>query len=263
MPDVAVAPDNLDAESRAFSQKRLTAPILLNSIPKSGSHLLRNILRMFVPVDQVYNEQFVQWPNLDQHLGAFDPRKNYLVSAHLLYSDRSAMIANRTRNILLVRDPYSWVLSQARFFVSDVFSSNFDHIKTGALTIDDLLSLMIFGIFQKSPPMRQQYEMYAVAWLGTNAHVLRYEDLLKHLKDIDSSAAEDYFTELLDRCGIKIPDDWKTRVTIGADRKQSATARENINQSPERFEFPDELPDKFKKLIDYSAPGLRQLFGYE
>ena len=77
MPEVSIAPDTIDEENAKFTQVSLSRSVFLNSLPKSGSHLLRNILRMFVPVDQVYGPQFVQFPNLNQHLGAFDENKNY------------------------------------------------------------------------------------------------------------------------------------------------------------------------------------------
>lgn len=262
MPDIAIAPDTLDAESQLFVQEPLKKSVLLNSIPKSGSHLLRNILRMFVLPEQVYKAQFIQWPNLNQHQAAFDPRQKLLISSHLLYSDRSAMLANRTHKILLVRDPYDWALAQARFFVSDVFSSNFDHIKNGSLTVDDLLGLMIFGIHQKSPSLKQQYDLYACAWLATDIYVVRYEDLVSHIKAINTVESEDYFEGVLNACGIGMPKDWRKRILIGSDRKQSATARENINTGASQFNFPNELPEKHKALVDYTAPGLRQLLGY-
>ena len=262
MPEVSVAPDTINEESAKFTQTSLSRSVLLNSLPKSGSHLLRNILRMFVPVDQVYGPQFVQFPNLNQHLRAFDENANYLISGHLLYSDNTAILANRTNKILLVRDPYSWVLAQARFFVSDIVSSNFEHIKNGALTVDDLIGLMIFGMYKKSPPMRQQYELYTVGWLTSDAYMVRYEDLVENINSIETDAAKDYFAELLDRCGIAVPGDWTERVIIGADRKQSATARENINTGDSLFEFPRELSEKHKQMVDFSAPGLRELLGY-
>ena len=263
MPEVSVAPDTINEENAKFTQVGLSRSVFLNSLPKSGSHLLRNILRMFVPVNQVYGPQFVQFPNLKQHLGAFDPNRRHLISGHLLYSDNTAILANRTNKILLVRDPYSWVLSQARFFVSDIVSSNFEHIKSGALSVDDLIGLMIFGMYKKSPPMRQQYELYAVGWLSADTHMVRYEDLLANVNSIDTDAARSYFTELLEKCGIAPPEDWKERVTIGADRKQSATARENINTGETLFDFPRELTDKHKQMVDFAAPGLRELLGYQ
>lgn len=262
MPEVSVAPDTINEESAKFAQTRLSRSVFLNSLPKSGSHLLRNILRMFVPADQVYGPQFVQFPNLNQHLDAFDENKHFLISGHLLYSDNTAMLANRTNKVLLVRDPYSWILAQARFFVSDVVSSNFEHIKSGALTVDDLIGLMIFGMYKKSPPMRQQYELYTVGWLTTDAHLVRYEDLVDNIASIETAASKAYFFELLDKCGISPPGDWKERVIIGADRKQSATARENINISEPTIKFPENLSDKHRQMVDFAAPGLRKLLGY-
>jgi len=262
MPDITMAPDTLNTESRKFKQKPLSKSIFLNSVPKSGSHLLRNILRMFIMPEQVYSTQFVQWPTLQQHVGAFDKNRQLLISAHLLYADNSAMLANRAHKLMLVRDPYSWVLAQARFFVSDVFSSNFDQIKSGALTIDDLIGLMIFGIYQKSPPMKQQYDLYATAWLATDAFVVRYEDLIEHIGAIERPEAQAYFKGLLAACGIEMPNDWKARIQIGSDKKQSPTARDNINDGAAKFDFPNVLSEKHKALVEYAAPGLRELLGY-
>ncbi|WP_293841589.1 hypothetical protein [Sphingopyxis sp.] len=72
MPEVTVKADTLDAENRRFVQAPLRQPVFLNSVPKSGSHLLRNIIRMFVPLDQQYARDFIQWPTLQQHRAAFD-----------------------------------------------------------------------------------------------------------------------------------------------------------------------------------------------
>src|SRR5262245_825645 len=91
MPVVRLAPDTLNEENAKFAQARLTKPVFLNSVPKSGTHLLRNIVRMFVPVDQQYMDQAIQWPNLKQHLRAFDARVNYMSWGHLLYSDMSVI----------------------------------------------------------------------------------------------------------------------------------------------------------------------------
>ena len=194
---------------------------------------------------------------------AFDESKKYLISGHLLFSDHTAILANRTNKILLVRDPYSWVLAQARFFVSDIVSSNFEHVKTGALSVDDLIGLMIFGMYKKSPPMLQQYELYVVGWMATDAYMIRYEDLVLHVSSIETDEAKSYFAELFERCGIDLPGDWKERVIIGADRRQSATARENINTGESQFDFPKELSVKHRQMIDFAAPGLRELLGYE
>jgi hypothetical protein len=258
---VKVKPDTLDAETVRFAPEPLRHPLFLNSIPKSGSHLLRNILRMFVPIDQQYREQFIQWPNLAQHLDAFSPARNYMSFGHLFFTDGPAIELAHVRKILLYRDPYDWVLSRARFYLSDEFQGELEHLKDGRISVDDLLTLMIFGIRTVVPSMNHMYELNVVAWLASDVFPLRYEELREQVNAIEAPAAEPYFSALFRACGIEtLPEDWRERVAVGADRRQSGTARENLTGI--RVEIPDVLPDKHRRLIEYAAPGLRSLLGY-
>jgi hypothetical protein len=59
-----------------------------------------------------------------------------------------------------------------------------------------------------------------------------------------------------------LPEDWRERVRVGSDRKQSGTARENLIGGG-KSEVPDELTDTHKQLVNYVAPGLRKILGYE
>lgn len=258
---VRLKPDTLDAENRKFAQVRLPQPLFLNSVPKSGSHLLRNVMRMFVPVEDQYQVQFIQWGNLMQHLAAFRPENRMLSWGHLMFSDASAIEAAPARKMVLVRDPYTWVLARARFFLSDEFGDNTMLVKNGELTVDTLINLMIFGIHQKAMPMRDLFNYNAVAWLGTDCTMLRYEDLVAAVKDLESGAAEAYFMRVFEAAGlVSVPDDWRERVRIGADRKQSGTASENLTGEAARI--PKVLTDQQRALVDYAAPGLRALLGY-
>jgi hypothetical protein len=101
-----------------------------------------------------------------------------------------------------------------------------------------------------------------VSWLGTKAHLVRFEELIRHITTLDTWEAEGFFQGLFDDCSMgELPDDWRERVRIGADRKQSGTARENLVGS--MFEVPDQLPDVQKRLVDFAAPGLRSVLGYD
>jgi hypothetical protein len=253
---IRTKPDTLDEETARFAPAPLTQPLFLNSIPKSGSHLLRNILRMFVP-----SAQFIQWPNLAQHLQAFDPSRNYMSFGHLFFTDGSAIELAHVRKILLYRDPYDWVLARARFHLSDEFQGNLDYLKEGRASADDLLSMMIFGIRTEVPSLKDMYELNVAGWLASDIFAVRYEDLLKHAQHPDTPEAEAYFSKLLAASGIPdLPRDWQDRVRTGSDRKQSGTARENLTGI--RVQLPTELPEKHKRLVDYAVPGLRQLLGY-
>lgn len=260
MPSVQVQRDTLDDENRRFVQAPLARPVFLNSVPKSGSHLLRNIIRMFVPVAQQYAADFIQWPNLQQHRRAFDPATPRLSWGHLFFADASAIETAPAHRILLYRDPYDWVIARARFFLSEQFAGNVDHLKNGVLDADELLTMMIFGIPGKAPSLNDIYELNAAAWLGARVHAVKFEDITAHLRELDGTAAEAFFTALLDACGIARPDDWRERVRIGSDRNQSGTAREKLTGV--ELDLPGALSPRHRALVDYHAPGLRTLLGY-
>jgi hypothetical protein len=262
MPRVLAKADNLNERNTEFEQRRLTAPVFLNSVPKSGTHLMRNIMRMFVPVEQQYHKAFIQYPNLRECQDAFARARPFLSWGHLLYADDSAIALRGVRHLLLVRDPYDWVLARARFFLSDTFQGSMDHLKGGNVTVEDMLNMMIFGIPDKAPTMYEIYTHNAVAWLGTSARVLKFETLLEHVRALETDAAESFFAGLLESAGMgELPPDWRERVRIGSDREQSGTARENLAGGT--ADVPDELPDVQKALVDYAVPGLRKVLGYE
>ncbi|WP_415106908.1 hypothetical protein [Hyphomonas sp.] len=260
MPRISMTQDNLNERNTEFKQAPLTKPVFLNSVPKSGTHLLRNILRMFVPVGQQYHDDFIQIPNLRQHSRALHPDDPKLSWGHLLFSDESALATSLSHQILLVRDPHTWVLARARFFLSENFDGNLAHLRTRQYSAGELMNMMIFGIHGKAPTMSDIYTHNAAAWLGTGVKLYRYEELVSHLKDLNSERAEAYFAQLLTDCGIAVPDDWHARVIIGSDKAQSGTARDNLQVDDSRL--PEELPDAQKRLVEFAAPGLRALLGY-
>ena len=261
MPRVLAQGDNLNELNANYVQAPLQVPVFLNSVPKCGTHLMRNIVRMFVPVEQQYHKAFIQHPVLRQHLPAFSQSQPFLSWGHLLFSDDGAIALRNVRHTVLVRDPYDWVLARTRFFLSDTFVGALDHLKSGNVSIEEVMNMMILGIHEKAPNLKEIFVHNAVGWLGTKAEVIHMEELVAHVKDLDSDAAEAYFADLLGKCGIDtLPDDWRERVRVGSDRKQSGTARENL--AGPKFDIPDELPDLQKRMVDVAAPGLRELLGY-
>ncbi len=261
MPRVIADADNLNEINANYEQTPLERPVFLNSVPKSGTHLLRNIVRMFVPVEQQYHDTFIQHPVLRQHLRAFSAKGPKLSWGHLLFSDDAAIVLKKVHHLLLVRDPYDWVLARARFFLSDNFEAELEHLKKGNAPMDAILNMMIFGIHQKVPALWDIYTHNCVSWLGTSAHIVKYEDLVGHCRDLDRPEAEAYFRELFGACGMtELPDDWRERVRVGSDRKNSGTARENLKS--DGAEIPNVLPATQKQLVEYAAPGLRSLLGY-
>jgi len=263
MPRIVVKEDNLNELNGNFTQNYLAEPVFLNSVPKCGTHLVRNVMRMFVPVKQQYHQAFIQHAVLRKHQVAFSQAMPHLSWGHLLFSDDASILLRHTHHIVQVRDPYDWVLARARFFLSDSFQGSLEHLKGGNASIEEVINMMIFGIHGKAPSLHEIFTHNAVAWLCTKARLLRFEELLHHVRNLDTDDAETFFSELLRDCGIRhLPDDWQERVRVGSNRKQSGTARENLAGGGDLV-VPKELSEQQKALVNYAAPGLRAMLGYE
>lgn len=236
-------------------------PFFINSIPKGGTHLIRNILRTFVPFDQQWHHNFIQLYNLKDNLAAFASHDPHMSWGHLFHEDSSLIALRGVRHIVLARDPCTWVLARARFFLADQTRNPLDHLRRGAVPIDEILTVMILGIINKTPSLGKIYEANVCAWLGGDAYLVRYEDILHHLGQIHTPEAEAFFAGLLEAAGIThVPEDWRARVIAGADRAHSGTARENL--SGDLKQVPDVLPERHRALIDLYNPGLRAFLGY-
>lgn len=258
---VASRPDTLNPEVGRFAQAPLGQTAFLNSVPKCGTHLLRNIVRMFVPVEQHYDREFLQIPNLQQHIAALNPARPQFSVGHMLYADISAMALKHARQVVLVRDPYDYVLARARFNLSDQFSHpQLNPMKNGGVTVEQMLNFVIFGVPGKAPALREVFLFHAVAWLGTGVTLVRYEDIVARLRSLDTPEAEAFFAGVLGALGVEsLPDDWRERVRAGSDRRHSATAREHLSGGQA---LPETLPEIQRTLVDQAAPGLRALLGY-
>lgn len=254
-------PDTLGAVIRELPHEPLGQTAFLNSVPKCGTHLLRNIVRMFVPPQQHYDREFLQVPNLAQHAMALAPERRLFSCGHMLFTDDTAIALRHARHVILVRDPHDYVLARARFTLSDEFQHPaLEQLRRGAASVEQLLNLMIFGIPGKGPALREVFTFHAVAWMGTGAEIVRYEDIVAHLGRLDTDAGEVFFRDLLGKFGIrKLPADWRERIREGSDRKHSATAREHLSTAAV---VPAALPETQKLLVEQAAPGLRALLGY-
>lgn len=252
-------PDNLDAIGERFERASLAQPVFLNSVPKAGTHLIRNIMRMFVAPDQHWRREYIQHALLARSRDAFLADRPMISWGHMLFSDESAVALRDVRHIVLVRDPYDWVLARTRFYLSDEFQGGLNHIKDGGAAIEDVIMMMILGAHGRVPDLKDVFTMNAVAWLGSHAVIVRYEDIVDNLKDLGSRRAETFFRQLLADCGLDLPADWRDRVEAGADPRESRTARENLKVTAE---VPKMLSETHRRVVDFHAPGLRALLGY-
>ena len=250
--------------ARQFSGLPLTRPLFLNSIPKCGTLLLRNILLMFVQAKDIASDEFMQDHNLASFTEKFQAPTSNFLWGHLNYTEESARILATANLLLLVRDPFDYVLSYTRFLYSRQTRSNFAmYVKQHMLPVDRVIMAVIFGNDNSTlyfVPLHSAFYRNALPWMGGSTTLVRYEDLIRHTSNIDSDEAENYFRQLLQAAGLTdFPADWRRRIALGSGRNLSTTARENLDVIAS---IPGSLTQVQQQMVELAAPGLRSFLGY-
>jgi hypothetical protein len=162
--------------------------ILLNSIPKAGTHLLEKVVLQF---PGYRNSGFfyshvhhgTQEQTLSEKSGILRLVGNdFFVGAHMPYSPQDAETLSRLlyKHVLLVRDPRSVVVSQ--YFHALKRKTNRVHERIASQTKTDGLWDVIRGIpgsgsFIGLAPIVDYYKSYC-EWLSSDVHLVRFESLV-------------------------------------------------------------------------------------
>jgi hypothetical protein len=235
------------------------------SVPKCGTMLLRNIMYMHFEI-KAWHEPFVESWTLHEAF-ARAQHENIICTGHIDFLPESVKFSRGFKRLLLVRDPADYVLSYARFLLSNDFQtqSNLGRtIRDSGFTLAEAIRVAILGIHSDGamiPDVLQQFTRKALAWASLDSLLVRYEDLLAAALEPDQPGSRAYFERMLSFLGISVPSDIVERVRAGADRTISTTARENLTFSGAPASR-DRLNADELRLLETVAPGLRRTLGY-
>jgi hypothetical protein len=253
----------LRAALEPFPMQQLQRAIHVNSVPKCGTYLLRNVLLSFVGFASSDSLKFVENFNIRDRESSFAAESPKYTWGHVNHIDEAVRIIGSSKILVLVRDPYDYVLSMTRFFYSEQEDSKFArYVKAHKLSVDRVISFVIFGNYNDENlcvGVKDQFIANAVAWMAGDSMLVRYEELLRHCKNPQSPESLTYFRELLAACGLELPADWRDRVRLAASPRFSWTARENLQVS---LPIPNELSFEYRTMVELAAPGLRRALGY-
>jgi hypothetical protein len=219
---------------------------------------------MFAPVTQVHRTFVGDWNITDQSEHLRQGRSK-LFTGHVNFDRATLLFARQCRHVLIVRDPYDYVLAQARYLCSDSMAAEHStFVKTNRLRFEEIFSLIVFGspIAPYWPSVQEIFMRNAVAWLALGVPVFCYEDVVFHLPRIGNRESDIYFAQLLSVIGFtSLPEDWRERVRHGANPLISASWRYNLKMSS-GASIPDHLSEGQRQLVDVAYPGLRACLGY-
>ena len=236
----------------------LQEPVFCLTVPKSGTHLLANIMRALVGAENVFpgliNSDVLLRPDF-----AVEP-KVYI--GHVSYSLEVARVMGSAPKILLCRDPRDLAVSYCDSLYSGKVPPDDlnQFVRTNLVPPEEALSLVIFGgqmggtVYLDCGTL---FRTYYLQWLPLASLTVRYEDLLPREGNLQRSAS--IVRDILGVTGIELSDDEIVRaLQEGSDPGKSATFNQGrVGRWREHFSPAHVF--QFKSV----APNLVSLLGYE
>ena len=194
---------------------------LINSHPKSGTHLVRNILGHF------------NWHAFYRPILFFDTFEPVLRGAtsqfyagHIPYAMFAVFDQIEDFNsVLLIRHPYAIALALARAFY-DINTTRADHLQMREeFSFSEIVKRVICGYDCagiRSSPLAKSLSEFTCEWLGQTPFTVKFEEIVARLKGPDYRLVA-YLAPLLEGMYGAVPDDAAQRIRAGAAPAISVT----------------------------------------
>lgn len=172
-----------------FYQNKVANPILINSIPKSGTHLLDQCFVGF-PHYADFGEFIASFPGYTKYPRQKHEimrllhriRRNEIFRGHIFFSEMysSFFEENKFIHFFMIRDPRDLVVSEA-YYLKYLAVYHKLHVYFKTLSMDDAIATSIQGIMLPNlhyPSFSDRILPY-LGWLSKEyVNIIRFEDLL-------------------------------------------------------------------------------------
>lgn len=246
-------------------------PILVNSFPKSGTHLLDQIVGA-IPDCRNYGEFISSMTSsfrfqrrtpeqCRRMLAATTPGE--LVRAHIFYSEEARAEIERLQfvHFFIYRDPRDVVLSETHYLRTINKWHRLHPFFRDAPTLEDAISLSISGLPQLAPQVdypdvKTRFERYA-AWIDDeNVLAMRFEDLTSDKRDATLTRIAAHYAE---RAGTPVDvEQLVTAMLANIDPQRSHTYRKGSSGG-----WRSKFTAEHCRLFDEVAGDLTRRYGYE
>lgn len=260
-----------------FGLKQPSNLVVCNSFPKSGTHLLYEILKKFpdyLPWNDMVSVQSLSGVmNTESHI-KFKIRSapsNSIIRSHLSYTDELFEFIFRTlssKMILITRDPRAiaashanWVCKEPRIYLHDYYMSSLDNY-------DERLSASIKGVdigasfgLNISNPSLDTDMIRWLPWLNKKeVLVVKFEDLVGDRGGMCEVTRLKTIKKIAKYLKITTSIDQETFGSLEMDPSKSHTF--NKGMSGQANGWRKKYSDKNKFLFEKICPDLSEKFGY-
>lgn len=271
----------------AIKSVPLPCPVIVCTIPKSGTHLLKGLLTSIFGYQQVYppscaNENDLLYNELKNIPSGTLQKKIYIGHTWVWSSSAANRHIHRVPNkkIVLIRDPRDYVVSQAYFIESlkGRFKEGWtpkwkDKMSFAIYTrflqlpqLQDKISAAIFGLNEERfggflNPVNEIYGN-GIKWLkeSPNSFLVRFEDLISSQQVGGINKVISTVRSLLDFIGCPHVDH---ETLLDAIYKGSETSLSRTFRRGKAGEWRTEFNANHVKQFKLAAPDLPSILGYE
>lgn len=238
-------------------------PIVLSSLPKSGTHLIETVLAMHPKVYRpliptIEDRNVTKFKGIDAIVKGLRPGQ-FLVT-HLSYSEEREKIFDDASVglVFMKRDPRAVLYSLIRFV--EKRTDHYMHDAQIKLTsLQDKIQLHLDGLpAQRAVPFAEQLRTF-LEWDNRPGVVtLRFEDLVGKSGGGDAAVQTDSFRKVFELMGLQVEDEWLEELPSRMPTKATPTYR-----SGKIGEWQTAFDEKALTLIDDSVGEYIAAAGYE
>lgn len=241
----------------------------LNSIPKSGTHLLKQLLLGIPGIH--YNSQIGLYGHYEyQTVEKLQPIKNLpphsFANGHLHYSAKWETFFKELnmKQVFVWRDPRDVLISYAHFIPKTQIDHLYPTFTQEGFTHRDRIKFLIEGgpLVEDGKPdhpgIQEWYQSFS-GWLNRpNVHAIRFEDMIasEQLKRKTTGKMLDFLFEASEQPFPR--EEWITAMISNIRPEASVTFRKGKSGG-----WKDEMDDELKALFQACAGDLLEQLGYE
>jgi hypothetical protein len=246
-------------------------PVLVNSFPKSGTHLLdqivdalpncRNYGEFISSMTSSFRFQLRTPAQCSRRLAATTPGE--LVRAHLFYSEEVSCAIQELQfiHLYIYRDPRDVVLSESHYLRTINKWHRLHPYFRDAKTLEDAISLSICGLPDLAPSVdfpniKVRFERYAEWIENKDVLAVRFEDLVSDRRDATLRSIAQYYAERAQT--PESVDELVQAMKLRIDPKRSHTYRKGASGG-----WQSKFTDEHRRLFDEIAGDLLRQYGFE
>lgn len=203
-----IAPIRLILRHSELKKRIYNPPVVVNSFPKSGTHLLLQIVQVLPALRDwglflasTPSFTFKETPTRKMASNISEIANRELVLAHMFFSKdvHSALLGRSTVNYFIFRDPRDVVISEAHYLT---YSNKCHKLHKFFKSLPDMNSRILFSIrgakhsfFNGYPNINRRFNRYK-PWINqTNVLSIKFEDLLSSKRNESIQRIMQFYTD--------------------------------------------------------------------